>query len=113
MIYNILDRYNAGDLTALNKVQGAYGDFTNTPTTLAEAQQKLIDAENLFMSLPLEVRKEFNHSTSEFLASIANGEIENKLAKFGVKKEVEEVQPGQPAVQQPVTNQVQGGNSNE
>lgn len=111
MIYNILERYNAGDIEVLNKVQGMYGDFTNVPKTLAEAQQQLINAENLFMSLPLEMRKEFNHSTSEFLASAANGELETRLKKFNKETEEKEIQVQKPVENfQPLTN---GGISNE
>lgn len=116
MIYNILDRFQAGDVEVLNKVQGAYGDFTNVPRTLAEAQQQLIDAENLFMSLPLEMRKEFNHSTSEFLAAAANGDLEPRLAKLGRKtKKVEDTktlpaQPQTPIQQVPQTPGMQEPN---
>ena len=109
LIYNILERFSAGDTNVLNKVQGAYGDFTNVPKTLAEAQQQLINAENIFMSMPLEIRKEFNHSTSEFLASAANGELEPRLAKFvKIPPKVEETQIQKPVENfQPLTN---GGN---
>lgn len=80
LIYNVLERYNNGELDLLSRSQGMYGDFTDLPTSLAEAQQKLIDAENIFNSLPLDIRKQFNHSVSEFLASFSNGNFE-KLVK--------------------------------
>lgn len=68
----ILQRFVNGDQSALSKVQGVYGDFTNMPTTLAELSQRVLDAENLFNSLPLSVRSEFNFSPSEFFASIGS-----------------------------------------
>lgn len=70
LIYNIIERYQNGDISALEQKQGVYGDFTNLPTTLAEAQQILINAEKTFMSLPLEERQKYNHSVSEFLAEV-------------------------------------------
>ena len=113
MIYNILERYQNGEIEVLNKTQGVYGDFTQMPRTLAEAQQTLIDAENTFKTLPLEVRKEFNHSTSEFLASMANGTYETVMRKFGALQE--ETNPIETQVQQPQQYQehFQGGISNE
>ncbi len=66
----ILSRFVNGDETALSRVQGIYGDFTNMPTTLAELQQRVIDAENLFISLPLDIRAQYNHSASEFFAQL-------------------------------------------
>lgn len=92
LVYNILERYNNGDIDVLAKVKGVYGDFTNMPSTLAEAQQSLIDAETTFNQLPLEVRKEFNMSTSEFLTSMTNGTFAARMQKFKkVEKEKKEV----------------------
>lgn len=90
LVYNILDRFNAGDVTALNQRKGSYGDFTAMPKTLAEAQQSLIDAENYFNSLPLEVRKEFNHSVTEFLASAGDGKLAERHEYFQPPKEVQD-----------------------
>lgn len=105
LVYNILDRFNRGDTEALNKIHGVYGNFTNMPTTLAEAQQQLINAENTFNDLPIDVRKEFNFSTSEFLASVTNGKFEEVFSKYIKDK----VQTEQPTVQQPVQETTQQG----
>ncbi len=66
----ILSRFVNGDETALSRVQGIYGDFTQMPKTLAELQQRVIDAEHLFDSLPLDIRAQYNHSASEFFAQL-------------------------------------------
>lgn len=66
----ILTRFVNGDETALSRVQGIYGDFTNMPTTMAELQQRVIDAEHLFNNLPLEIREQYNFSASEFFAQL-------------------------------------------
>lgn len=66
----ILSRFVNGDETALSRVQGIYGDFTQMPKTLAELSQRVIDAENLFNSLPLDIRAQYNHSASEFFAQL-------------------------------------------
>lgn len=93
LIYNILEKYENGDESVINVKKGTYGDFTNMPTTMAEAQQTLIDAENTFKSLPIDLRAKFNHSTSEFLASITNGRIEQILGKYGHAGEKIEQKP--------------------
>lgn len=66
----ILSRFVNGDETALSRVQGIYGDFTEMPKTMAELQQRVIDAEHLFDSLPLDIRAQYNHSASEFFAQL-------------------------------------------
>lgn len=71
-INSIIARFTRGDLSALNERQGSYGDFTNFPKTYAEAQQKMIDATNLFMSLPVEERANYNHNPAEFIADIGS-----------------------------------------
>lgn len=74
-----LQRFANGDTTALNKVNGCYGDFTNMPTTFAELSQRVLDAEDMFNQLPLEVRREFDHSPSEFFAAIGTEKFEKAL----------------------------------
>lgn len=66
----ILTRFVNGDETALSRVQGIYGDFTQMPTTMAELQQRVIDAEHLFNNLPLDIREQYNFSASEFFAQL-------------------------------------------
>lgn len=66
----ILSRFVNGDESALSRVQGVYGDFTEMPKTLAELSQRVIDAENLFNNLPLEIREQYNFSPSEFFAQL-------------------------------------------
>lgn len=66
----ILSRFVNGDESALSRVQGVYGDFTEMPKTLAELSQRVIDAENLFNNLPLDIREQYNFSPSEFFAQL-------------------------------------------
>lgn len=69
-IHSILKRYQSGDVEALSRVQGAYGDFTEMPKTYAEALNNIIGAEQYFMGLPADVRARFNNSFTQFLASM-------------------------------------------
>ena len=71
-----------------------YGDFTTLPRTYAEALQALTDAENFFMSLPVETRAKFDHDPYKFIASMDKPGF---LEKLGVPV------PNSGAEQQPPT----------
>lgn len=69
-IHVLLKQYQLGDVSALQRVQGTYGDFTQAPKTFAEALNTMIAAEQYFLSLPVEARAQFNHNFNEFIASM-------------------------------------------
>lgn len=92
-VYNILEKYEkTNDENLINKRNGAYGDFTNTPRTQMEVLNTINKANNVFAGLDIEVRKEFNNSPEEFKASILNGTFEGKMQKFVKKPEAKEEQ---------------------
>lgn len=93
-IHQILKRYEDGDPTVLARVQGAYGDFTNMPSTYAEALNAMISAENYFNGLPVEVRAKFGHSFQQFLASM---DKEDFATKMGFKSD--DIPAEQPVVE--------------
>lgn len=78
-IHVILKRYSNGEVDVLSKVQGMYGDFTQFPATYAEMLNRVIEGENFFKELPVDVRGKFGHSYSEFLASIGSPEFFDAL----------------------------------
>lgn len=73
---------NAGDMSVLNKVQGAYGDFTKMPSTYAEFLQMQIDAKNTFDKLPHEIKMKFDNDVNKFMVNAGDAEW---LEKLGVK----------------------------
>lgn len=79
MIDNIIKRFYEGDTTILQKMQGQFGNFTNMPTTLAEAQQKIIDAEEFFNKQPIEFKQKFGMDPRQFLAAAGNGMLKKML----------------------------------
>lgn len=92
LIYNILERFNAGDPYALQKNVGQFIDATACPRSLAEAQQLLIDARNSFNSLPLDIRSKYGHNPMAFMEAVSQVPVD-KLGDFfatltGKKKEV-------------------------
>lgn len=67
-LHKILDRFQSGDVGALSRVQGSFGDFSQFPQTYAELLNQVIAGEQTFNSLPLDVREKFGHSFHVWLA---------------------------------------------
>lgn len=72
LVDNIIKRHTLGDPTALNKYAVQFMDVNGMPTTLAEAQQSIINMENIFSSLPLNIRQQYNHNPKEFIADFGS-----------------------------------------
>ena len=72
LISNIMKRFEQGDVNALSRVQGFYGDVTSMPSNLADAQKVLINLENQFNSLPVDVRKKFDNSFDKYVQDVSN-----------------------------------------
>lgn len=70
----LVSRFAAGDDTALSKVQGLYGDFTEMPKTYAEALNAMNKADELFAKLPADVKAKFDNSFSVFLSKAGSQE---------------------------------------
>lgn len=70
----ILARASAGDTSVLNQRVGSYGDFTQMPKTFAEMLQLQIDANNMFNSLPVEIKKKFDNDANKFLVQAGTSE---------------------------------------
>ncbi|ALS03491.1 VP3 [Gokushovirus WZ-2015a] len=79
-IHVLLSRYQNGDVHALQRVQGVFGDFTQLPKTYADALNLVNDGKQLFDGLPVDVRAKFGHDFARFVASIGTPEF---MAVFG------------------------------
>lgn len=77
-----LERYARGDDSAINRRQAFFGDFTNMPTSLAELSQRILDANDLFNSLDVEARREFDFDAGKFFASIGTPEFDSIVSKY-------------------------------
>ena len=76
----ILARFTNGDVEALNKAQGFYADVTDFPKNMADALNRINQAEEMFKALPLETRQKFDCSFEQFLAQSGT---EDWLSKMG------------------------------
>lgn len=84
LVYNIISRYQRGDLMALNQRVGQYMDVVGMPTNLAEAHQAVIDARRTFDGLPADIRKKFDNSFDLYLEQVAKSTPEQIQALFGL-----------------------------
>lgn len=75
----LLARYNNGEPSVLSQRQGMYGDFTQLPQTFAETLNFMIQGQEYFESLPLEIREKFGHSFERFVASMDDLENFSKI----------------------------------
>ena len=73
-INNIVARFNAGDSSALSRSQGAFFDATQLPHTYAEMLNTVINAEQTFNQLPLEVRERFENNYVKWISMMDDAE---------------------------------------
>lgn len=78
-IENILARAGMGDVNALFVRQGSYGDFTDTPKTLAEAQKMIIKVNQEFEKLPTEIKNKFDNSPEKYVELYGSKDWEDKV----------------------------------
>lgn len=86
----ILARFANGDTEALSRAQGVYVDVTGFPPNMADALNCINQAEEMFKSLPLEVRQRFDCSFEQFLSQ--SGSVD-WLQKMGMTSDPVESDP--------------------
>lgn len=77
-----LERFAKGEIDSIDKRFGSYGDFTNMPQNYMELCQRVVDAENFFHDLPVDVRREFDHDPSLFFSSIGTEKFNSIYDKY-------------------------------
>ena len=90
LISNIMKRFEMGDINALSRVQGFYGDVTGMPTNLAEAQNMLIKMENDFYSLPMDIKKKFDNSFDKYVKDVSSATVEQFKEMFNLNPIIED-----------------------
>ena len=91
---DVLDRFDAGAVSLADykeyieasKQAAPYTDVVQKPGTLAEVQQVLIDADDTFHRLPVDLRADFGHSKERFLASMADGSAVKLFEDYSIRK---------------------------
>lgn len=71
LVYNIIDRFTKGDLTAVRQTSEAmYGDIVNMPKNIHEVHKVVAKAESDFGKLPKEVRDKYDNDPKTFVESV-------------------------------------------
>ena len=113
-IENIIARAAAGDPTALNRRQGVYADITDTPRSLAEAQNAILRLSTEFDKLPTEIKEKFDNSKEKFVHEYGSEEWAEKMGfkttETAPKADEVEFVPGAKEDAQPLTP-TEGGNA--
>lgn len=99
----ILARFSNGEVDALSKVQGFYADVTDFPKNMADALNRINQAEEMFKALPLETRQKFDCSFEQFLAQSGT---EDWLSKMGFDVSEPSFEPALDKVESDVVEEV-------
>lgn len=86
-IENIIRRAVEGDYNALNAKEGVFMDITNCPSTIAEAQQYIINAKEEFEKLPKEIKQKFEFNPEVYISEMS-GNTQGWLDKMGYTEAV-------------------------
>jgi hypothetical protein len=88
-IAKIMERARRGNFRASDFVDKAraYGDFSQIPD-LATMKEKIITANDMFLTLPAELRRELDNKAENLLACIEKPEGHELLAKYGLLKKI-------------------------
>lgn len=86
----LLSRFVAGDKEALLRRAGSYIDLSNIPTNLNEFIEFQRSTENLFKTLPVEIKEKFNNNVMEFLSKVGEKDWLEIMdtSQYDIKKEL-------------------------
>lgn len=83
-INNILKKAErTGVIEHLNAHAGQYGDFTTAEDYKASLDQ-ILNAQDMFMSLPSNIRKKFDNDPAEFLAFVDDPANQEEMVSLGL-----------------------------
>lgn len=92
---SILARYENGDDTALNKVNGMYLDIVDMPTNYAELYTAVSKANDIFYNMPTEIKEKYDNNAAMFWKNygsdafddVVNAYRSEQLGKYGLVDE--------------------------
>lgn len=84
-INSIMKKYErTGILEHRNNFQGAYADFTDTPSDYHESMNSVIAADEMFLSLPATLRRRFHNDPGNFIDFVGNPDNRDELVRLGL-----------------------------
>ncbi len=98
-IHVILERFARGDVGALERVQGVYGDFSNVPKSYADMLNLVHSAEDAFSRLPVDERAKYGHSFERWLVEFSPALDSTQAPAVPIEKIADVVSPKDSAPQ--------------
>lgn len=97
----IMKRYaKTGILEHLNEHQGDYGDFSDAKD-FTESQKIVLEASEMFDTIPASIRKQFENSPAKFLDFVQDSENQEAMIDLGLATRV----PPDPSIRHPATTE--------
>lgn len=88
-INRIMKKYEkTGLLNHVNQYQGDYGDFTDAPD-YQTALNRVMEANEMFMTLPSAIRKQFGNDPASFVEFVGNPQNAQQLIDMGLAERAE------------------------
>lgn len=84
----LLQRYARGDESALNQNPLVYGDTVDAPKTLADVQNSIMEASDVFSKFPSDFRQLFGDSFIAFWQDFGSSEFNAKVDEYSKKRKV-------------------------
>lgn len=79
-IKEIFKRYQAGDVSVLEKRIGEYADTVGAPESLLDAKLMLMNGEKIWNEIPASMKEKYDNSVEKFITAAMNGELNADLA---------------------------------
>jgi len=77
-----------------------FGDFTSAPDFL-EAQNRFVEANQLFAELPASLRKRFNNNPADYLEFVSKPENTEEAIRLGIATKKPDSSPAEPPKSEP------------
>lgn len=84
-INNIMRKFEkTGMVDHVRTVNGSYDDFTNTPVDYHDAMNIVVNAQNMFMTVPAKVRARFGNDPGAFISFVEDPANREECVKLGL-----------------------------
>lgn len=99
-VADLVRRFRAGDSDAIGDPSFESVDITAAPTSLLDAQNKLIRAREEFDALPVKIKQLYNNDASYWLSKVASGDfVKQTMDDIKVSRETEQLKKSDEAAQ--------------
>lgn len=78
----ILARYEAGDASALDRVNGFYLDTVELPRSIGEMYDAMSNAQSVFEAMPAEIREQYGNNPATFWKAYGTETFDNFLNDY-------------------------------